>query len=260
MKEPVLLIIGSIDVSKNTPFMTHLVATEDRKQQYFDSIEFAINNYQTINNIVFSENTNFQYNYSKLKQLAQKKGKELEVLSFVGDSIKTQEQGKGYGEGEAIKYTLVNSQLLKKSKSFIKLTGRLKIANFDNVFSPQKENCFHRAYYGGSVCTVIYKTNIDFYNTYLLDVYKNVQDRKGIFLEHIFFENLKNNKGINSFNNLPCIMGVSGSTGTNYSHNYIRKTRLYFNLGLLNLNRNLFSEVIVLGLKFMTKIKSFFIS
>ena len=65
------------------------------------------------------------FNYYYL--LAKQNNITLEVISFMGD-IRQMKKGKGYGEGEIIRYT-VCSLLMKECKYFIKSTGRLKIKN-----------------------------------------------------------------------------------------------------------------------------------
>ena len=60
--------------------------------------------------------------------------KEFEWISFQGNTTKTQEKGKGYGEGEIIEYAINHSQLLAKSKMLMKLTGRFYVKNMTLFF------------------------------------------------------------------------------------------------------------------------------
>ena len=58
----------------------------------------------TFDKIVLCDNSGFTFNNDELTALATNYNVSLEILTFVGDSSKVKERGKGYGEG-AVSYT-----------------------------------------------------------------------------------------------------------------------------------------------------------
>jgi len=202
-----LLITGAIDISNYAVPFVKITNLQERLQQYLDSLDYAINHYSKVDYIVFCENTNYSYDYSDLQKKAEKKGKKLEVLTFKGDYENIQKKGKGYGEGEIIKYALNHSAILAQSNCFYKLTGRVCVANFDKiirttpfenafVFSPWFEREFKRY-----TRTSFYKASIPFYKQNLMDAYLEVDDNQGKYLEHVFFDKLSKTP-LKSF--MPC--------------------------------------------------------
>ncbi|MDR1724099.1 MAG: hypothetical protein LBR84_09215 [Tannerella sp.] len=240
MKNPIpLLLTGSIAIEKYNVFQTVLVDTQVRLNQYIDSIEYAIVKYNNINHIIFCENTNFEYDYSELVSKAYKRGKTLEIIRFTGDYKNIQRKGKGYGEGEIVKYAIENSEILNSSLCFIKLTGRVLVKNMDKCIETTKNET---AFLFGPphskknfVQTIIYKVNTKFYYNVLLNVYFQVNDPEGYCLEHAFYEALKKYP-IKSFGRYPDLDGTSGSVGYSYlmpRKEYLKAT-VYNMIGFYN--------------------------
>ncbi|HHW69187.1 MAG TPA: hypothetical protein GX747_02445 [Tenericutes bacterium] len=218
----VLLITGSIDINKNIPHIK-LTDTTERLQQYIDSIEYAIKKYHSIQKIVFAENTNYLYNYTKLKELSKIYDKELEIISFQGDQTKASIHGKGYGEIEIINYALTNSKLINASKTIIKLTGRIKVSNFDSVlYSSYGKNSFY--YISRAIPpyneTILYKIEKDLFLEKFTEIGNEVFDKEGFYLEYAFLkkiESLKEYYDFGSFRVYRFLQGISGSTGNKYN-------------------------------------------
>jgi hypothetical protein len=139
--DEVLLMTASI-----APGKTPTVAIQDPNErclQYIISLLAWIELTNNIKTIIFCENTNTQYDFSRLVEFARQKGKILEVLVFSGN-VKAQIYGKGYGEGEIIKYAIRHSKHLSNTTNFYKITGRLFVRNFDEIQSSHQhlENIF----------------------------------------------------------------------------------------------------------------------
>ena len=84
--------------------------------------------------MIFCDNSGFGTDaFANLHRLAQGNGVQLEVLSFKGDNESVVRHGKGYGEGEIMKYVLSNSILAKKDDYLIKITGRLIVDNMPHI-------------------------------------------------------------------------------------------------------------------------------
>ena len=241
----VLLLTGAIDLRKyNVPY-TVVVDYQQRLQQYIHSIEYAIDYYNTICKIVFCENTNCNFDFSQLAKKAELKGKEFEYLTFEGDYIQIQKLGKGYGEGEIIKHALLHSQLINSEKSFYKLTGRLVVKNIDKItkttssgnafiYKPKEISDRHVNYFE----TYFYKVEIALYRQYLLDAYLNCDDNSQKYLEHVFYEKL-HDLTLRSFNNLPIISGIEGTSGKRYDSDFKKSLieRFYFATGVYNFKK-----------------------
>jgi hypothetical protein len=247
-----LLITGAIDISKFFVPFVKITDLQERLQQYLDSLEYAINHYSEVNHIVFCENTNYQHDFSDLQKKAEQNGKTLEILTFSGDYEKIQQKGKGYGEGEIIKYALENSKILAQSDCFYKLTGRLMVENMGKIIrSTKSENAFvfsslfekkERCFYAK---TAFYKVSTEFYKQNLLNAYLEVDDTQHRYLEHVFYEKLLKFP-IKSFIAYPNLAGISGTSGTSYqiSKKEFLKNKIFAKLGFFD-NYETFKQHII---------------
>ena len=176
--------------------------------------------YNSINKIIFCENTGFVYDYAFLFELAKKYGKNLEVITFQGNYQLITKQGKGYGEGEIIKYVLDNSKLFIGSVCFVKLTGRLIVENFDKIIRSSKDDLNYfflpslfRLKKDRFLPSVFYKVNTQFFLNYMKDAYLDVNDSNNYKLEHAYFMKVYQHSP-RYFKYYPYISGQSGSNGT----------------------------------------------
>ncbi len=154
----------------------------------------------------------------------------IECLSFKNSFEKVSAYGKGYGEGEIIKYALENSVFIGNCNHFIKITSKFWVKNFPEIIKHwnnqfQCEVCFEnhksirhiRSLY---IDTRFYIVNKDFYLRNLLNSYLDVRDYQGYYLEHSFRDTIVNKKLFFSKILFPIqalVEGVSGSSGEKYS-------------------------------------------
>ena len=215
--EYVLIVTGCI-APENIPYL-ELKDEVTRLGQYKESLLFFIKK-TDINKIVFCDNSNFPFDFSDLTDEAKKYGKHIEILQYKGNKTGVLEFGKGYGEGEIIKYIFEHSELLQSAEYFFKVTGRLKISNIDRILEHIKvgENYFMaNMYHYPSIDTRFYGVNKELYKCYLMNVFKNVNDDKQKYLEVCFYEALQKNKIVyRCFPFVPEIMGISGTMGQKY--------------------------------------------
>lgn len=177
--------------------------------------------------IIICDNSNYVYS-NEFVVLAQSKNKHLEILSFKGDHEKGLKYGKGFGEGELMKYVILNSSIIKNYTSFFKVTGKLFIENHFLI-----NNIKHSDFvFSFPILLFISKKGIDLVNTtfyyariesfkfHLLNAYLEVRDDEGIYLEHVYASYLKKLKNkkiiIKPMIPIPEVMGKSGSTGDFY--------------------------------------------
>jgi len=197
---------------------------KERLRDYLGSLlKWIINT--DANVLIFCENSNYRYDYSLLVDLSNLFNKTLEILTFDGNRSEIEKYGKGYGEGEIIKYAIFNSKHLVDNVSFYKVTGGIYVENFNLIcrVHNRDENIFNKVSLRRKnlVDTKFYKINARFYKEHLLDAYTNVRDREGYYLEHIYYEMLKDKKTIN-FKIYPRFEGRSRSTGLNLHENNIK--------------------------------------
>lgn len=229
-REPVLLITATIFPQENR--YVYLKNPKERLRQYIDSVKFYIIKTK-IKEIVFCDNSGYAFKKEELFSLADKYHKKLEIIQFVGNQYKIMNYGKGYGEGELIEYALKNSSILHRADYFIKVTGRLKIKNIDEI---RGKLDFSKIYFNKninkqqSIDTVLYCISKETYNKWFLYAYKQVCDKKGRYIEHVFKDIIENNR-LHVYNTpyYPYIDGVRGTTGKRYQ-DYIGKERWIYNI------------------------------
>jgi len=258
----VLLLTGAIDIRNFNIPSTKITDCKERLDQYLDSIDYALTHYQSISDLVFCENTNFNFDYSYLHEKAVQYGKKLEILSFKGDYIRIQQNGKGYGEGEIIAYALNNSKLLSKSESFFKLTGRLVVKNMDQIITSSPLSSYF-IYHPKNIYkvskdhieTFFYKSEKKLYLNLLMNAYKEVDELRFQYLEHIFYERLYPIK-LKSFKLRPEISGLSGTAGDNYGSGNKNKMLeiIFHSIGVNHLTKTRYQNLLTKFLSLLLKI------
>lgn len=216
-----LVITGTVFPTEGV-FQLKVKNPQERRKQYIDTINFFLLK-SNIKNIVFCENSGAKIE-AEISELAIKKGKNFEWLSFLSDSEKILNQGKGYGEGEIMEYVLKNSKIMMNCDYIIKITGRLKLKNINSVlkFCNEKMNYFDNRK-EGHVDTRFYMIQKNEFKKYLERAYFSVDDRRGYYLEHAYFDAM--NKDNITFMDFPiaiAIEGIGGSDGVIYHKSWFR--------------------------------------
>jgi hypothetical protein len=230
-----LVITSSVYV--NTRY-TALLDAGERERQYFDSLEFYIRE-TPFQRIIVCDNSGYAYPQSMLR-LAAEHHKQLELLSFTGDKPAMERHGKGYGEGEIMKFALTHSRLLEEVEGFLKVTGRLKLINTEKLL----RKASHWQNYFMPVSLIrprwlvppaarpcvevrIYYTTKDVFKNVLLDAYLTVSDDLTYFLEHAYHDALAASAvKLQCFALAPEITGTSGSNGWSFRERPIWKKLL----------------------------------
>lgn len=223
---PVLLITGTIQVNNDMPFVV-VKNADERLEAYINTIKWAID-VTSFKFIVFCENTGYELEQVHIAANAHSKYKKFEYLTFRGNSKRIIEQGKGYGEGEIISYALQNSKLLDGAEYFCKITGRITIENVSQCMR-NRRNYFMHVEGERKIDTRFYCIKTRDYKTYLLRAYKKVDDSNGVYLEHVFYDSVRNLR-YRSFYDIPRIIGISGSTGISYERKRSSRARSVISL------------------------------
>jgi hypothetical protein len=130
-------IILTTTISINSKInLVHLKDTETRKDIYIYSIKKWLSD--TKFNIIIVENSG--YLYPELDNEKEKYKDRFEIISFNGNELEeakylVNNSSKGAHEFFAIDYALKNSELIKKSKFIIKITGRYYIPDLEDYIN-----------------------------------------------------------------------------------------------------------------------------
>lgn len=213
---PILL---SACVNPNGMTHTALQDTQERMNQYKRAILWYIEH--TDQPIVVVENSNTDMSAEFADFI--KEGR-LEYIFFDGNNY-PHELGKGLGEALIIKYALDNSYILKSYDSFIKITGRLILNNFNDIIRKiEPEVIYSNTIFidgKGVNFSHVFIANRNFILNYFLPYIDKLDDSKGFYFEHLLFEAIskwERNGGNHSefFHELK----VTGRRGTNNEYYY----------------------------------------
>lgn len=207
--------------------------SKERLVQYIGSIEFYITK-SLFKNIIFCESSAYDYEDKKrLLSLAESLGKKFEWISFKG-SKNVIEKGKGYGEGEVIKYAFENSELICTSQFLIKVTGRLIISNINNIVRKMNNEIIYfnnDIYRSKGIDTRFYGCTCGFYCKNLRDLFKLSNEKLSeMTLEDVFYDYMHNAKiEYSCLPEYPRFIGVCGGNGKHYD----KESK--FKIGILSL-------------------------
>lgn len=218
-----LLIITACIIPVKECLSVAIRDVDARKEQYLNTIVWAIQK-TSFHNILFIDNSGYDLGFIEEYISGYIQEKDLEIISFVGDSTNIALKGKGYGEGEMLSYALDHSRLVavirKNGGAFWKITGGLECLNIEKLRNVSTGNCSYFQYnfpYYDMVDTRLYKMNIETYEKYFRWSYENVDDNHWICLEHVYKKTLETNAiSWKFYRRFPDISGMSRSTGKSY--------------------------------------------
>lgn len=224
MNKNVLLLTASIDpIIFNTPF-TILTDKNERLKQYSSATNWFLRQ-EYVDSVILCDNTLSEESFEQSKRIATNLGKDFEFLTFLGNKDKIKNLGKGYGEGEIIKYALKNSSIINTGiECFYKVTGRIIIKNINEIIKyTNDQNCFLLAscLERDAIDTRFFKSSVKFYKDNLEDGYEICNDFNNFYLEKVFYIKLKHCKR-GHFSSYPKFIGVSGSDGTSYEKSFLK--------------------------------------
>jgi len=160
----------------------------------------------------------------------------IECLAFENNQALVKELGRGYGEGEIVRYAIRNSQLIQSAGCFAKCTSKLWVENFNecmrhwngdllisgvflNAFSPLRPTVLRQ------LDTRFYVISVSLYERHFLEAHTTMDSRAGHGLEDSFHdifvrEHIKHCL----LPTPPIICGVGGGTGAYYRN---RSSRIW---------------------------------
>jgi hypothetical protein len=156
----------------------------------------------------------------------------IECIFFNNDIEQIKRHGKGYGEGEIIRYAIEHSRLMNESEVFIKCTAKLWVANFNQCLLQWNQQFICGAYFANVfsykktvlqfIDTRFYITRKDFYLQHFSTVHIQLGNT-GQSIEDAFLDVIQNKKIKHIlFRAPPVICGVGGGSGKYYKSGVIR--------------------------------------
>jgi hypothetical protein len=225
LRQPTHLLIMTSTVHVNSD-MTVLTDPAIREQQYVDSILYYLRS-PYMGAVIVCDNSGFDFSLNRrLTEALAASGKRAEFLHFRAETDKIEEKGKGYGEGQILAHVFRESRLLRDSESSVfKVTGRLLVLNFDTIAQKVKPDKTYFQRVGRNpfvnlkkVDTRFYYCNKEIFEAWLMTAFRSVNDREGHYLEHTYYQVLKERHiRYSGFGIPPLFSGVSGSTGLSYA-------------------------------------------
>jgi hypothetical protein len=156
----------------------------------------------------------------------------IECIFFNNDAEQIKRHGKGYGEGEIIRYAIEHSRLMNESEVFIKCTAKLWVANFNQCLLQWNQQFICGAYFANVfsykktalqfIDTRFYITRKDVYLQHFSAVHVQLGNA-GQSIEDAFLDVIQNKKIKHIlFRTPPVICGVGGGSGKYYKSGVIR--------------------------------------
>jgi hypothetical protein len=158
---------------------------------------------------------------------------QIECLTFVNNLDKVKKHGKGYGEGEIIRYALTHSRFLQSADVFIKCTAKLWISNVDACMKQWNGQFACNAYFAHVfslkktklqfIDTRFYISTKAFYLHYFSEAHMDVGDEAGRSIEDAFLEVIRQHRIERILFRIPPIVcGVGGGSGKYYKSGRLR--------------------------------------
>lgn len=172
----------------------------------------------------------------------------IECLHFMNDVELVRARGRGYGEGEIVRYAINHSKRIASAGCFAKCTAKLWVENyskclaqwngqmlfkgvFKNIFSPMRSTVF------SYVDTRFYLASADAYRQYFENAHHAINAQQGHSLEECFRDRLLAHRLERSlFRTVPIICGAGGGTGTYYQNRIHRHIKEWLRLCAVRLH------------------------
>lgn len=233
---PPILLTSCVTVSD------HSVSLKDERARIRLTLE-SIENWLAISSdlrLVICDGSNYDFSGMVLERFPKAN---IECIFFQNNENMVSLYGKGYGEGEIVRYAIFNSAYLKESDFFAKCTAKLWVENFIECLKCWNGTFVGKGYFSdvfsfrktqfSYIDTRFYLVNKLFYLDNLDSAYLNVREDRGHSLEHCFRDVVSNNNYKILFNVPPVICGVGGGSGKYYKNNLKRRIKEVIRLWLV---------------------------
>jgi hypothetical protein len=237
---PILLTSSVIAYDKGVA----LKDTDERARLALQSVEEWLKIDPTLP-LVLCDGSSFDFSEQIARRFPQAR---IECLPFENNQELVKRYGRGYGEGEIVRYALHHSTLIAQAGCFAKCSSKLWVENFHdcvrhwnghlllkgvflNVFSPTRRTEF------SYVDTRFYVASAEAYARYFEDAHLQIGKRKGYGLENSFHDIVLTQGILHSLSRVaPVICGVGGGIGTYYRNPPLRRLKEDLRLWLAKRN------------------------
>ncbi len=228
-KSNLVLLTGTIapDLFKRNPegnvkrckINAALTDAEERLEQYENAISRYIKE-SAFKDIVFVENSGYDFPAEKYEKLAKEYNKNFEFLyrKLSEDEICGMlQRGKSWGEADLIDFAIKNSALIKNYEVIYKCTGRVFITNSKKILDNTMDNQFIKSSVVPWVKTHFFKLIIDDYYRYLQNCITEINDYKKMPIERAWYNAIiQSDIVVRPFKRYPRISGITGSSNRPY--------------------------------------------
>jgi hypothetical protein len=172
----------------------------------------------------------------------------IECLRFENNQRLVKEFGRGYGEGEIVRYALEHSRFVAQAGCFAKCTAKLWVENYAECLHQWNGQLLCKGVFDNALSllqmprlsyidTRFYIASVACYRTYFLEAHRAIDKDAGHGLEQTFLSVFQQHRIEGAlFRNYPVIQGLGGGTGKYYKTSSIRL--LKENLKMLCLRRS----------------------
>ena len=215
--------------------------TSERIDFAMESIAWWLSLYPKVK-LVLCDGSNYNFSELVAKRFPQAI---IECIYFENDQLAVRKHGRGFGEGEIVRFAIDHSQLIQTAGAFAKCTSKLWVLNysecltdwnekflckavFDHVFSPFKKTTM------SYIDTRFYIASVPFYKQYFELAHQSINVNAGRGLEDCFLDifNRRHLGGV-LLNTPPVIEGVGGGVGKYYKNPLKRRFKEYLRLRLV---------------------------
>jgi len=244
-----------IKISRTPILITSSITPQDTSVKLSDPQERLFHAIESIENwirvapgapLVLCDGSNFDFRPIVSERFP---GASIECLFFQNDYSKTRAYGRGYGEGEIIKFALMHSAYLRDSDAFSKCSSKLWVENYAECINHWPGSCLFSGVFKNAfslskriemvqVDTRFYIVDSDFYMKNFIDAHWQIGLSPGFGLEDSFFQRLQTtHQHPYLFPVSPVIRGVGGGTGQYYKDTWLRVQKEKMKLAIVRKNR-----------------------
>lgn len=175
----------------------------------------------------------------------------IECLPFENDQESVRHFGRGYGEGEIVRYAINHSKFITQAGCFAKCSSKLWVENFFDCIEPWNDrflckgvfldvfNPFRKTVFS-YIDTRFYVADVAFYREYFENSHKRIGMRNGTFfsLENCFHEVIQEMALSRTLlHTSPIISGIGGGIGRQYKTKPFRRFKDDLRLTLVRLSK-----------------------
>lgn len=189
--------------------------------------------------IVLCDGSSFDFSELVSKQFPDAR---IECLPFENNQTMVERFGRGYGEGEIVRYALQHSKFIAQAGCFAKCSSKLWVENFLTCAKSWNGRALFKGVFlnifslfnsceFSYIDTRFYIISTDFYRQFFENAHAKIGKKKGFGLENSFHSIITEQHIKRSLLRVsPVICGVGGGTGYYYNNSFARRLKESFRL------------------------------